>query len=108
MLEFLETPVFTRQVTDLLSDTEYAALQGALIVNPESGDLIPGTGGLRKMRWQETRRGKGKRGGIRVIYYWYSPRSVIYMLLTYSKDQQDDLTATQKRILKRLVTEEFE
>jgi len=108
MLEFLETPVFTRQVRDLLSDPEYAALQGALIVNPESGDLIPGTGGLRKMGWQETRRGKGKRGGIRVIYYWYSPRSVIYMLLVYSKDQQDDLTATQKRILKRLVTEEFE
>jgi len=107
MLEFLETPIFTRRIAELLSESEYASLQGALIVNPESGDLIPGTGGLRKIRWQESQRGKGKRGGVRIIYYWYRPESLIYMLLAYSKGEQDDLSASEKRILKRLVAEEF-
>ncbi|HEX9160416.1 MAG TPA: hypothetical protein VF980_01815 [Thermoanaerobaculia bacterium] len=107
MLEFLETAVFTRRIADLLTDSEYAALQGALIVSPDAGDVIPGTGGLRKMRWQESRRGKGKRGGVRVIYYWYASGRVIYMLVAYSKDERDDLTASDKRILKRLVVEEF-
>jgi len=108
MLEFLETLVFTRQLTGLLKDFEYAALQGALIVNPEAGDLIPGTGGLRKIRWQESQRGKGKRGGVRVIYYTYRPEGVIYMLVAYSKGGKDDLSASEKRVLRRLVEEEFE
>ena len=108
MLEFFETPVFTRRIRELMSDSEYAALQGTLIVNPDAGDLIPGTGGLRKIRWQESQRGKGKRGGVRVIYYWYDAESVIYMLLAYSKSERDDLSASEKRILKRLVSEEFE
>jgi hypothetical protein len=68
VLEFLETPFFTRAITQLLHDSEYAALQGALIIDPEAGELIQGSGGLRKIRWQQSRRGKGKRGGIRVIY----------------------------------------
>lgn len=108
MLEFLETPVFTRQITGLLSDFEYAALQGALVVNPEAGDLIPGTGGLRKIRWHESQRGKGKRGGVRVIYYTYRPEGVIYMLLAYSKGEKEDLSASEKRVLKQFVEEEFE
>jgi mRNA-degrading endonuclease RelE of RelBE toxin-antitoxin system len=107
MLEFLETPIFTRQVLDLLSDSEYSGLQGALVVDPEAGDLIPGTGGVRKIRWLESKRGKGKRGGVRIIYYWYEPRSTIYMLLVYSKANRDNLSAAEKRILKRLVSEEF-
>jgi putative transcriptional regulator len=74
MLEFLETPAFTRQILVLLRDAEYAALQGTLVVDPEAGDLIRDTGGLRKLRWHERQRGKGKRGGIRIIYYWYEPR----------------------------------
>lgn len=108
MLEFFETQVFTRQIEGLLSDSEYAALQGTLVVNPESGVLIPGSGGLRKIRWQEPQRGKGKRGGVRIIYYWYCRENVIYMLLAYSKGERDDLTASQKRALKKLITEEFE
>ena len=107
MLEFRETNVFTRDITVLLSDDEYAELQGALIVDPEAGDIIKETSGLRKLRWSQQRRGKGKRGGIRVIYYWYVPGSLIYMLLAYSKDEQDDLSATQKRVLVRLVKEEL-
>ena len=108
MLEFFETQVFTRRVSELLTDDEYAALQGALVVNPEAGDLIPGTGGLRKIRWQESRRRKGKRGGVRVIYYWYTAEGAIYMLLAYSKGEKDDLSAAEKRTLKRLVEEEFQ
>ena len=73
MLEFRETSVFTRDIAVLLSDDEYAELQGALIVDPEAGDIIKETAGLRKLRWSQPRRGKGKRGGIRVIYYWYAP-----------------------------------
>lgn len=108
MLEFLETPAFTRQIVALMSDADYAALQGALVVDPEAGDLIQGTGGLRKIRWQEPERRKGKRGGTRIIYYWYEPRTVIYMLLAYSKGERDDLSAREKRTLKQLVAKEFE
>ncbi len=107
MLEFFETSIFTRQIVGLLSDSEYAALQGALIVNPEAGDLTPGTGGLRKLRWLEPKRGKGKRGGTRIIYYWFEPRSAIYLLVVYSKGERDDLTAREKRVLRQLVSEEF-
>jgi hypothetical protein len=107
MLEFFETTVFSRQITSLLEDREYAALQGALVVDPEAGNLIPGSGGLRKIRWNEKRRRKGKRGGVRVIYYWYGAGEVIYMLLAYSKGERDDLSPSQKRKLKQLVAEEF-
>lgn len=107
MLEFRETHAFTRQITTLLSDHEYAELQGVLVVQPEIGDRIQGTSGLRKLRWSQGKRGKGKRGGIRVIYYWYVAGSLMYMLLAYSKDERDDLSAEQKRLLARLVSEEF-
>lgn len=107
MLEFRETEMFTRAIAALLSDDEYAELQGALIVDPEAGDVIKDTGGLRKIRWSQQRRGKGKRGGVRVIYYWYTAGSSIYMLLAYSKDERDDLSAAQKKVLARLVKEEF-
>ena len=108
MLEFRETGLFTRDITALLSDEEYAELQGALVVNPEAGDLIKQTGGLRKVRWSQQSRGKGKRGGVRVIYYWYAGGSLIYMLLAYSKDEQDDLSNAQKKLLVRLVNEKFQ
>lgn len=106
MLEFRETAFFTRAIVEALSDDEYAELQGALVVNPEAGDLIRETGGLRKLRWSQQRRGKGKRAGIRVIYYWYAAGSVGYMLLAYSKDERDDLSSAQKRLLVNLVKEE--
>jgi len=101
-----ETPLFTKQITDLLDDDSYAELQTQLMMNPEAGDLIPGTGGIRKIRWATE--GRGKRGGIRVIYYWRGLDNLTYMLLAYAKNQKSDLTESQKRTLKQLILEEFE
>jgi hypothetical protein len=107
VLVFRETSLFTRQVVAKLTDSEYLELQSALILQPELGDLIPDSGGLRKVRWAETRRGKGKRGGLRVIYYWYPPGSLIYLLIMYSKSEREDLSAEEKKTLRKLVTQEF-
>ena len=104
-MRFVETPVFTAAVTSLLSDEEYRQLELALLIRPEQGVLIRGSGGLRKLRWGA--RGRGKRGGVRVIYYWYPADQFFYMLLIYAKSEQDDLTPAQLRILRRLVKEEF-
>lgn len=68
-LVFFETPLFTRLLPDYLSDESYRVLQRTLLQNPELGDVMPGTGFFRKARWKDARRGKGKRGGLRVIYY---------------------------------------
>jgi len=102
---FVETPVFTREIEKLLSDEEYRLLQLALVFRPEQGSVIPGTGGLRKLRWKQ--RGGGKRGGLRVVYYWQKDEMAIYMLLIYRKSQQEDLTSDQIKLLKRLVREEL-
>jgi hypothetical protein len=104
-MRFVETPVFTRAVTSLLSDEEYRQLQLALLIRPEQGALIRGSGGLRKLRWGA--QGRGKRGGVRVIYYWHAGEQCFYMLLTYAKAVQDDMTPGQLRALRRLVQEEF-
>ena len=69
-LLFFETPLFSRLLPTYLKDKEYRELQLVLLENPQMGDVMPGTGGFRKMRWQDPRRGKGKRGGLRVIYYF--------------------------------------
>ena len=102
---FVETPIFTREVCNLLEDEEYRALQIALLLRPEQGVVIPGSGGLRKLRWGL--RGKGKRGGCRVIYYWDKRQEAFYMLLVYPKSKQDDLTPEQIKVLSKLVQEEF-
>ena len=90
---------------DLLQDDEYRTLQVALLLRPEQGPLIKGGGGLRKIRWAP--RGTGKRGGVRVIYYWRPGEQVFYMLFAYRKTAQDDLTLDQLRVLARIVREEF-
>ena len=100
-MEIIETPVFTRKIKDVLSDDEYGKLQWALVTNPEAGAVIPGSGGLRKLRWAIS--GRGKRGGLRVIYYWYTQDEKIYMLLPYKKSEQEDLTNEQMKILNRYV-----
>jgi len=101
----VETPVFTRRVLKLLTDDDYRLLQHEVVARPDVGSIIRGSGGLRKIRWAAT--GRGKRGGVRVIYYWAVDREIILMLLIYGKNEQDDLTAEQLRVLKGLVEEEF-
>jgi hypothetical protein len=105
-MEFLETKMFTRAVETLLPDDEYRALQSHLIVHPDAGDVIPGGGGIRKVRWAAT--GRGKRGGVRVAYYWQTAESICFMLLVYAKNEQTDLTPEQAKLLRRAVKEEFE
>ena len=104
-MRFVETPVFTAALRRHLDDERYRQLQIALMLRPEQGPVIRGSGGLRKVRWATP--GGGKRGGLRVIYYWAQIERVMYMLFVYSKSEQGDLTAEQTRQLGRLVREEF-
>jgi mRNA-degrading endonuclease RelE of RelBE toxin-antitoxin system len=97
---FIESPVFTADVKELLSDEDYAALQEHLAHRPDAGDLITQTGGLRKVRW--TTQGRGKRGGTRVIYYHVVAQSQIRMILIYRKGIKDDLTPKEKAVLRKM------
>jgi len=105
-MKIIETPIFTRRLKNILSDEEYWELQNEIINNPEIGKIIPGSGGLRKLRWQGS--GRGKRGGSRIIYYYFILRETILMLLIYTKKEQDDLTFDQLKLLKKLVEQEFD
>jgi hypothetical protein len=104
-LKFIETSVFTRQITALLKDADYGKLQHSLCLNPASGDIIKGGGGLRKIRWRSGSR--GKRGGIRVIYYWFVSDDEIFMLLAYPKSEKDDLSARELEVLRTIVENEL-
>jgi hypothetical protein len=104
-MRFIETPIFTRAIVALLDDQEYQSLQLALLQRPRRGAVIRGSGGLRKVRWPLPR--QGKRGGLRVIYFWDEASETFYMLFAYPKNEQEDLTAQQLRVLSRLVREEF-
>jgi hypothetical protein len=103
---FIETPVFTQMILELLTDDEYRALQLSLGERPEQGDIIKGSGGIRKVR--AVAKGKGKRGGARALYYWIASRGQIYMLLAYPKNTKDDLTAEELALLRALVAKELE
>ena len=96
-MEFVETSIFTQRITKLLTDDEYYDLQAMLAEHPKAGDVIPGAGGLRKLRWRAT--GRGKRGGIRIIYYCWSEHR-LYMIFAYDKTQQGDLTPEQTKALR--------
>lgn len=97
---FIETDFFTEDVQKLLNDDEYGRLQIFLTLNPHHGDIIPETCGLRKIRWVAER--TGKRGGVRVIYYYRASESEIRFLLIYKKGIKDDLTAQEKAMLRML------
>ena len=101
----LETTVFTKIVQSLMPDDEYRLLQNRLIETPEAGDLIKGSGGLRKVRWKLE--GRGKRGGVRVIYYWAKSDYQIFMLFAYAKNEQEELTREQLSVLKKIIESEF-
>ena len=98
---FVETPLFTRRVKELLDDDAYGELQALLSGDPEAGDLIEGTGGLRKLR--VAAKGHGKRGGARVIYYHFVSRDNIALLTIYPKNEQSDLTDAERKALRRIV-----
>ncbi|MGH8511770.1 MAG: hypothetical protein ACREU8_10455 [Gammaproteobacteria bacterium] len=97
----VETSVFSRRIQELLSDDEYLDLQEALVTRPNLGDLIPGSGGLRKMRWGL--KSRGKRGGVRVIYYWAVTTEQLRMLYVYPKGRQEGLTPAQLQALRGVV-----
>jgi hypothetical protein len=98
MISFIETKLFTRLVQDYLSDDEYAALQQALLADPEAGAIIPGSGGVRKLRWGVA--GRGKRGGIRVIYFLRTRHGQIWMLTLYAKNVAENISANVLKQIK--------
>ena len=98
---FIETPVFTRKIQNLVSDEHLRALQEWIATSPTAGNLIKGSGGCRKLRWNTT--SAGKRGGIRVIYYWIKEYDRVLLLLAYAKSRSDDLSQKQIKILSELV-----
>jgi hypothetical protein len=101
---FVESPQCTRAITELMDDDGYRPLQAVLLENPEAGAIIVGSGGLRKVRWALP--GRGKRGGARMIYYYWVVKSRIYLLYAYSKSAKGDLTREQVKILAGLMQRE--
>lgn len=98
---FIETPLFTKRLRELLDDDSYAAFQHLLADRPEVGDLIEGTGGIRKVRVASS--GRGKRGGSRVIYYHFTAAAQIALLMIYPKNEKDDLTDDERKALRQIV-----
>ena len=101
----VETTVFTKQVQKLFTDEEYRQFQADLISRPDKGAVIPRSGGLRKIRWGY--RGKGKRGGVRVIYYWVVKRDRVLMLYMYPKNVQGNLSPSHLKALTKMVKAEY-
>jgi len=101
----IETPIFTRRIQQYLTDEQYREVQQQLIRYPDAGNLIPGSGGLRKLRWAGA--GHGKRGGLRVIYFWAARLNRQLMLFVYPKTKHEDLSSDQLRALKRIIDEEY-
>lgn len=105
-ITFTEGARFTERLQSRLTDDEYRALQQALTDNPLAGALVKDCGGVRKVRWAEEGRGKGKRGGVRVIYYFVALDGEILMLAIYSKGESDDLTADDRKAIREYVAKE--
>lgn len=103
---FIELPAFERHREEFLADDEFAAFQQALLANPEAGDLIQGTGGLRKVRWADSTNHRGKRGGARIIYYYHAGGEQFFLFTVYGKSQKDDLSDIEKRKLRTFLEKE--
>jgi hypothetical protein len=104
---FVELPAFERHRGEYLDDEAFRLLQAHLMQRPDAGDVIQGTGGLRKLRFGDSRRGKGKRGGLRVIYYFLVAGTQFWLFTIYDKDEADDLTAQERKALKALLDREL-
>jgi len=106
-MEFIEAPAFSRHISTYFDEENYRHLQNRLDLAPDLGDLMPGTGGFRKMRWADSRRRKGKRGGLRIIYYHFASDHQIWLMTIYDKNEASDLTLTQKKMLKSAIEAEL-
>ena len=104
---FVELPAFERHRWEYLDDEAFSALQAALLADPEARDVIRDTGGLRKVRLADRRRGKGKRGGLRVIYYWWAPGRQFWLFTLYGKGEVSDLTAEQRKVVREVLKAEL-
>ena len=102
-MEFIETTAFTKYVYDYLSDDEYLGLQSFLLQYPELGKVVPGSGGVRKVRWAMT--GKGKSGGVRVIYYFMVRPDLVFLADIYTKNEKENLTHAERNQLKKIASE---
>lgn len=105
---FVELPAFERHRADYLDDDGFRELQEFLIARPDAGVLVPGVGGLRKLRFGDTRRGEGKRGGLRVIYFWWEPGRQVWLFTLYGKGEMSDLTAKQRATLRAAIKSELD
>ena len=103
MITFTEHPIFTKRITELLSDEEYREFQSDLAANPQTGDVVPGLGGLRKIRLALP--GRGKRGGARVLYLLFLNAETVFLLYVFTKGEFGDLPPNKKRVIKALVEE---
>ena len=99
-VEFIETSIFTKLIYTFLTDDEYVGLQGFMLEYPGAGKVVPGSGGVRKLRWASA--GKGKRGGVRVIYYFKKHENEIWMLTIYGKSEVENIPA---HILRQIAEE---
>ena len=104
----VELPAFERHRAEYLDDDGFSALQRESMRNPAAGEVIEGTGGLRKMRFADKRRGKGKRGGLRVVYYWWGAGMQFWLYTLYDKDEMADLTPQQRKALKAMLKVELD
>lgn len=102
MYIFVESPIFGKQVYNYLSDREYIDLQSHLLSSPDAGDIIKASGGIRKLRFAA--KGKGKRGGVRVIYYWHNSKGEIWLLTIYAKNEEENIPTE----ILRKIREQFE
>ncbi|MDO9227448.1 MAG: type II toxin-antitoxin system RelE/ParE family toxin [Pseudomonadota bacterium] len=105
---FVELPAFARHRADYMDDEGFRSLQNDLMENAEKGEVIEGTGGLRKLRRPDPRRGKGKRGGLRLIYFWWETGRQFWLFTLYDKDEMDDLSAKEKDLLKAMLKRELD
>ena len=105
---FVELPPFERHRSEYFDDNSFSMLQQLLMLNPQAGAVIPGTGGLRKLRYADERHGKGKRGGLRVIYYWWSVGSEFWLFTVYDKDEVSDLSMARRGLLREMLKKELE
>jgi hypothetical protein len=106
-MEFVEAPAFSRYAADYLEDDAYRAFQLSLAENPVVGDVMSGTGGFRKVRWADPRRGKGRRGGLRIIYFYFESEQQIWLMTLYDKSEASDLSAGEKKMLKTAIDAEL-